>query len=144
MQMEEPNESGESENEETDAADAEVQTDISLANAPTFPAAPRPMIAPIPIPQRREPAEQVPEEHFSLPGSPRSEKSGDVPDLPMVGLDLHDINVLLFYFPPGQRKRAERIREFSLFSEQSLREFILCHLMTLFPGQPGLHVDFPL
>ena len=124
---------------ENEEADAEVQTDISLVNTPTFPAAPRPM-----IPQRREPPEQVPVEDFSLPGSPRSEKSGDVPDLPLVGLDLHDINVLLAHFPPGQRKRVERIREVSLFSEQSLREFMLCHLMKLFPGQPDLHFGFPL
>ncbi|CAL1127448.1 unnamed protein product [Cladocopium goreaui] len=75
---------------ENEEADAEVQTDISLVNTPTFPAA-------------------------------LSEKSGDVPDLPMVGLDLHDINVLLAHFPPGQRKRAERIREVSLFSEQMTR-----------------------
>ena len=75
---------------------------------------------------------QVPEKHFSLLGSPRSEKRDGLPDLPTVGLDMHNIDVLLVHFPPGQRQRAERIREVSLFSELSLREFILCHLMVLF------------
>ena len=104
MQMEEPSENSQSENAETDA---EVQTEISMVNNPIFQVArrpevaPRPVAAPIPIPQRREPPQQVPEEHFSLPGSPRSEKSDDLPDLPMVGLDMHNIDVLLVHFPPS-------------------------------------------
>jgi len=34
----------------------------------------------------------------------------------MVGLVLNDISLLLVHFPPGQRRRAERIREVHLIS----------------------------
>ena len=76
MQMGEPNESGESENEETDA---EVQADISLMNAPTFPAAPRPVIAPMPIPQGCEPPEQVPEKTCQFAWFPKERKERRCP-----------------------------------------------------------------
>jgi hypothetical protein len=62
----------------------------------------------------------------------------------MIGLDENNLSALLSHFPRGQRQRAEKIREMELFSEQKLKEFILCHLMVLFPGQPDLTYDFPL
>eukprot|EP00435_Cladocopium_sp_Y103_P004476 s4658_g1.t1 len=128
------------------ARERRIETDISMVNELTMAprVAPLPAAASLPMPTLPEPPEQVPEEHVSLPGSPKSDKSDDVPDIPMVGLDWENMEVLLAHLPPGQRHRAKMIREVSLFSEHSFKEFLLCHLMVLYPGQPDLNFDFPL
>ena len=120
MQLEEP-----SENEESEVAeiDAEVQTEISMTSNPIFQVAPLPTVAPrpvvpVPAPQRQEPPEEAPE-HISLPGSPLSEKSSDLPDLPMIGLNEDDLSALLAHFPRGQRHRAEKLVRWSFSPSKS-------------------------
>ena len=94
---------------------------------------------------RPNPEPEVPTEEVVLPGSPPAEPDDDeLPAVPRVGLDWYDLNVLMEHLPRGQRRRAERIRQVSLFTDQSLREYLIMHMMILYPGQPDLMHDFPL
>lgn len=101
-------------------------------------------MAPRPAEHRPEP--EVPTETASLPGSPSPEPDDDdeLPDVPRFGIDWENLDVLMENLPRWQRRRAERIREVELFAEQSLREFLLLHMMFLYPNQPDLVYDFPL
>ena len=94
---------------------------------------------------RPNPEPEVPTEPVILPGSPSGEPDDDeLPEVPRVGLDWHDLDVLMEHLPRGQRRRAERIREVSLFADQSLTEYLIMHMSILYPGQPDLNHDFPL
>ena len=73
----------------------------------------------------------------SLPGSPRSEP----PELPVIGVDWNDMDVIMENLPTGQRERARCVQEVGLFCHQLLKEYLQIHLMTIFPGQPDLMWD---
>ena len=74
----------------------------------------------------------------SLPGSPHSE----VPELPTVGVDWDDFDVIYEHMPVNQRERAKRVQEVGMFNHQILKEYLQTHLMSLFPGQPDILWDY--
>jgi len=87
---------------------------------------------------------KAPLEPVVLPGSPPPETDEEeLPEIPRIGINWEDMDLLMEQLPRGQRRRAERIRGVSLFAEQSLREFLLVHMMILYPNQPGLNYDLP-
>jgi len=93
---------------------------------------------------QRETSSSVTPERVSLPGSPRSIPNS-LPEIPQLGLDWNEMDVIEAHYPAAERLRVQRVREVNLFSsEQILREYMKMHLMNLFPNQPDLFWDYPM
>ena len=76
----------------------------------------------------------------SLPGSPHSEN--DATDLPTIGVDWNDFDVIFQHLPVSHRERAKRVQEVGLFNHQILKEYLQTHLMSIFPGRPDMMWDY--
>ena len=67
----------------------------------------------------------------SLPGYPHSEN--DALDLPTIGVDWNDFDVIFQHLPVSHRERAKRVQEVGLFNHQILKEgyFSLLTILSL-------------
>lgn len=67
--------------------------------------------------------------------------SDEAPNLPTIGVDWNDFEVIYEHLPPNQCERARRVQEVGLFNHRILKKYLQVHLMSIFPGQPDLTWD---